>query len=118
MKLSMRPVTKTRFALAFFCLKEAHTISIPCRRNFEYDTCAFHHSKFVIGDTEMSYGVLIWLLNLTVDRIVQLLPLKKGHNQQIGLLKTWTKLFETFKTFEQGSRSASTRSRHIPYGGV
>ena len=68
----MSPVTKIRFALAFFCLNDAHTMSMPCRRNFEYDTCAFHHSKFVIGDTEISYGVLILELNLTLDHIVQL----------------------------------------------
>ncbi len=34
-KLSINPVTKTTLAFAFFCLKEAQTMSIPCRLNFE-----------------------------------------------------------------------------------
>jgi hypothetical protein len=59
MKLSIRPVTKTRFALAFFCLNDAHTISIPCLLNFEYDTWEFHHSKLVMGPAATSCGVLI-----------------------------------------------------------
>ena len=71
----MSPVANTRFALAFFCLNEAHTISMPCLRNFEYETWAFHHSEFIMGLTTTSQDVR--MADIIVDALSPTLGVKR-----------------------------------------